>query len=139
KKQKAEIESIGSVLEHGHQTDESDKGLDDVTVALLEKKLLVYGCPDYGGSEENDDCPFNVLPGVAKSKNQHAPSKLLVYLTPPLEFYAADKGLRMFKPHCHVKVVELVAFSDPHTDTSLITICTPLLCGVKAGQYLFLR
>ncbi|KAJ3286133.1 hypothetical protein HDU79_006727, partial [Rhizoclosmatium sp. JEL0117] len=29
KKQKAEIESMGSVLEHGHQTDESDKGLDD--------------------------------------------------------------------------------------------------------------
>ncbi|KAJ3065658.1 hypothetical protein HDU99_004109, partial [Rhizoclosmatium hyalinum] len=51
KKQKAEIvKSMGGVLEHGHQTDESDKGLDDVTVAYLKRSLSYMG--------------------VAKSKNQ---------------------------------------------------------------------
>ncbi|ORY43104.1 hypothetical protein BCR33DRAFT_717839 [Rhizoclosmatium globosum] len=83
-----------------------------------------------------------VVPCLLTMSYLHAPSESLVYLTPPLAFYVVDKGLRMIKSHRHVKVVELAAFSDPHADTSLITICAPPLCGesgFKSGQYLFIN
>ncbi|KAI9341956.1 hypothetical protein BDR26DRAFT_968308 [Obelidium mucronatum] len=64
------MEDLGGVLAHGHQTDESDMGLDDVTVSTLLGKTVIFGLPDYGGLEEREECPFKLLPGIAKSKNE---------------------------------------------------------------------
>ncbi|ORY25039.1 hypothetical protein BCR33DRAFT_725739 [Rhizoclosmatium globosum] len=64
------VRELGGELEFGHQTDETDMGLDDVTVSIVDKRLVVFGLPNYGGLEEASDFPFNLLPGVAKSLNQ---------------------------------------------------------------------
>lgn len=66
----AKMANGNSVLEHGHILDESGCGLDTVTIRVVDGKETIYGLVDYGGLEEHPDFPFNLLPGVAKSKNQ---------------------------------------------------------------------
>ncbi|KAJ3280173.1 hypothetical protein HDU79_011930, partial [Rhizoclosmatium sp. JEL0117] len=70
KLQTQQVEKEGGVISFGHLTDETDKGNDDVEDRIIRGRLQIFGLCDYGGIEEDPDCPFVLIKGVAKSKRE---------------------------------------------------------------------